>query len=254
MKLLQFLCCLIFIFSSRLYAQNTDYQEVVYLKNGGIIRGTIIEQIPSEKLKIETKDGNVFVFTYSEIARITKEFNSSDDEEDEDEYIDKKTYRKNENKDYLSSGYFNSTEVIIGIGLGESKGSYIQKNNSNLFGLRTTHGYQVSQHFIFGFGTGIIIGAYDNYIPLFLDMRIPMGRNKVRTTFNLAGGSMIDEAGGFFINPTLGLKIYLSHRSSFNLNLGLYTRPRTVYINNYYGGYTRSAYFTDLLLSLGFSF
>jgi hypothetical protein len=38
-----------------------------------IIRGTIIEQIPNEKIKIQTSEGNVFVYKYDEIEKITKE-------------------------------------------------------------------------------------------------------------------------------------------------------------------------------------
>ena len=37
-------------------------QEVVYLKNGSVIRGTIIEQVPNESLKIQTSDGSVFAW------------------------------------------------------------------------------------------------------------------------------------------------------------------------------------------------
>lgn len=48
-------------------------EEVVYLKNGSIIRGTIIEQIPNESLKIQTRDGSVFVYKTDEIIKITKE-------------------------------------------------------------------------------------------------------------------------------------------------------------------------------------
>lgn len=47
--------------------------ETVYLKNGSIIRGTIIEQVPGQSLKIQTKDGNVFVYQMSEVERIAKE-------------------------------------------------------------------------------------------------------------------------------------------------------------------------------------
>ena len=50
-----------------------EYQDVVYLKNGSIIRGMIIEQIPNVSLKIQTKDSNVFVFKMEEIEKITKE-------------------------------------------------------------------------------------------------------------------------------------------------------------------------------------
>jgi hypothetical protein len=35
--------------------------EVVYLKNGSVIKGTIVEQVPGESLKIQTRDGNVGV-------------------------------------------------------------------------------------------------------------------------------------------------------------------------------------------------
>jgi hypothetical protein len=48
-------------------------QDVVYLKNGGVIRGIIIEQIPNSQLKIQTKDGNIFVYKFEEIEKMTKE-------------------------------------------------------------------------------------------------------------------------------------------------------------------------------------
>jgi hypothetical protein len=64
---------LILILSSLCLGADADLQDVVYLKNGSIIRGTIIEQIPMETLKIETTDGSVFVYQMSEIERIAKE-------------------------------------------------------------------------------------------------------------------------------------------------------------------------------------
>ena len=48
-------------------------EDVVHLKNGGLIRGTIIEQIPGESLKIKTRDGNVFVYTMDEITKMSRE-------------------------------------------------------------------------------------------------------------------------------------------------------------------------------------
>jgi hypothetical protein len=50
-----------------------NYQDVVYLNNGSIVRGVIVEQIPNKTLKIETADGSVFVFNVSEIEKMTKE-------------------------------------------------------------------------------------------------------------------------------------------------------------------------------------
>ena len=48
-------------------------EDVVHLKNGSIVRGIIIEQTPSVSLKIQTRDGNVFVYTMDEIAKMSKE-------------------------------------------------------------------------------------------------------------------------------------------------------------------------------------
>lgn len=54
-----------------LMAQST--RDVVYLKNGGVVKGTIIEQVPNQSLKIETSDGSVFVYQMSDIEKIGKE-------------------------------------------------------------------------------------------------------------------------------------------------------------------------------------
>ena len=55
-----------------IFAQQ-NMEDVVYLKNGSVIHGMIIEQIPNVSIKIETKDGNIFVYKINEVSRITKE-------------------------------------------------------------------------------------------------------------------------------------------------------------------------------------
>jgi hypothetical protein len=63
---------LIFLCASTLWADQ-EMQDVVYLKNGSVIRGVIIEQVPNQYLKIQTNDGSVFVYNDDEIDKITKE-------------------------------------------------------------------------------------------------------------------------------------------------------------------------------------
>lgn len=46
---------------------------VVHLKNGSVLKGAILEQIPSESLKLRLCDGSVFVFKTKEIEKITLE-------------------------------------------------------------------------------------------------------------------------------------------------------------------------------------
>lgn len=51
----------------------SNYEEVVYLKNGSIYRGIIIEQTPNQSLKIQSADRNVYAVPISEVEKITKE-------------------------------------------------------------------------------------------------------------------------------------------------------------------------------------
>lgn len=48
-------------------------EDVVYLENGGIVRGTILEQIPDKSLKIKRRDGKEFKYRTRDIVRITRE-------------------------------------------------------------------------------------------------------------------------------------------------------------------------------------
>jgi hypothetical protein len=63
------LCCLSFL-ASQAFSQQMD---IVRLKNGSVIKGTIIELIPDKTVKIETSDGSIFVYNLSEVEKIEKE-------------------------------------------------------------------------------------------------------------------------------------------------------------------------------------
>ncbi len=52
-------------------------EDVVYLKDGSVIRGTIIEQVPGQSILIQTRDGNRFRYAVDLIDRITKEASST---------------------------------------------------------------------------------------------------------------------------------------------------------------------------------
>lgn len=47
--------------------------DVIYLKNGSIVRGIIYEVVPNTSIRIRTKDGNTFLFNMPEIEKMTKE-------------------------------------------------------------------------------------------------------------------------------------------------------------------------------------
>ena len=50
-----------------------EYEDVVYLKNGKVRRGLILERIVGESVKLETNYGEIFVIKMSDISKIAKE-------------------------------------------------------------------------------------------------------------------------------------------------------------------------------------
>ncbi|MBL6963418.1 MAG: hypothetical protein ISR55_06320, partial [Bacteroidetes bacterium] len=50
-----------------LVVAQTNLEDVVYLKNGGLVRGKIIEYFPDKHVKIETLGGNVWVFQSDDV-------------------------------------------------------------------------------------------------------------------------------------------------------------------------------------------
>ncbi len=48
-------------------------RDVVYLKNGSVIKGVVLEQIPDKTIRVQTSDGSIFVYQMSEVERIVKE-------------------------------------------------------------------------------------------------------------------------------------------------------------------------------------
>lgn len=64
-------CIAAFLATTQVVAK--EMQDVVYLKNGGIVRGTVIEQVAGKSLKIVRFDGNAFRYKMKEIDKISKE-------------------------------------------------------------------------------------------------------------------------------------------------------------------------------------
>ena len=106
-------------------------KDVVYLKNGSVIRGTIVEQVPNESLKITTKDGSIFICQMNDVERITKEASA------------KKAIKEDVKVSYRG---FVDLGYTIGVGI---------VSNSDRVELTTTHGVQIIPEFFVGAGVGV---------------------------------------------------------------------------------------------------
>ena len=64
---------LILVLAVPLVHAGEDTRDVVHLKNGSIIKGKIIDLVPSEQVRLRTSDGSIFVFDMDDVLRIDTE-------------------------------------------------------------------------------------------------------------------------------------------------------------------------------------
>lgn len=212
-KTLKTILISIFILMPILGTSQNNMEDVVYLFNGSIIRGIIIEQVPNSTIKIQTKDGSIFVFKYEEIERITKENPTTST----------KIETPNE---YKKNGFYNITEINYSPGIGSfivmNKG-FATKGRDYSFGFRTTNGYQYNEHINFGIGIGIDKYRLVTFIPITFDIRFSLLKGPHSPLIILNSGYSIGLQGiksGFIMNPALGYKSFIRKDLSFILSAG----------------------------------
>ena len=214
-------------------------QEVVYLKNGSIIRGVIIEQVPNESLKIKTSDGSIFVYTIPEIQKITKE------EPIQTNFKRRKTFNGFADN---TKGYKGFVNLTVGGGLGDY--------GDNNIGLSTSHGYQFNPYIYLGAGVGLsyYFDYETTFVPIFLDFKANLKEGKITPFAGVKLGYSMFDGTGFYFNPTVGIKF----AKSFNVSLGYTVQMTEMYHYGYNGGYSNSYYdnvnIGGLSLSFGFEF
>lgn len=220
---------------SCLAASAQNLQEVVYLKNGSIIRGVIIEQVPNKSIKIQTADGSVFVYRMDEVEKITKEapktttttapsanyyttsnssaryYNAADDDDD---------------NEWRTRGYRGFVDVSNGLDCA---------NGDYAFELTTTHGFQINPRIFVGGGIGLGVYLYRENValPFFADFRFTFLKSRITPYIDVkAGYSPIPDTGAYF-SPTVGC--HFSFKEKFGMNVGLGYTMQEYYRSRYYG-------------------
>lgn len=187
----------------------SHYQDVVFLKNGSIIRGIIIEQIPGQTLKIETADKSIFVFQMNEVEKMTREPISN---------------RTNAISDKLNlkKGYIGIIEIGDQVGIGEYG---IGRAHLNII-----NGYQLNPYLFIGLGTGLryYFDIDDLYLPIFANLKVNLSTSKVSPYFSAGIGSSLNLSNqkhrenktGLIFNPTIGINFNVSSKSVMNIGFG----------------------------------
>ncbi len=268
LKIFTILCM---VMTAALGASAVELQEVVYLKNGSVIRGVILEMVPEKSVKIQTSDGNIFVYQMSEVQKITKE--ESFKRKGSGTYTDRRydynydngcgqprnyryTYGRDDrqncrdNNDYEPYGWERAPRYrgFVGfsgvIGVGDYDFGRVM--------LFTSHGVQVTPEIFVGAGIGITgWWEYDdgdiwddttNYtsIPIFANFRGEL-HNVFRKNFSpyldiKLGYNTVDLCGVFFA-PEIGCHFYFGHKK-FGLGFGIGYHLQSAEVAEYWYDYS----------------
>jgi len=179
-----------------LAAQFGKVQDVIYLKDGTILRGQILDESNEETLKIQITGYNVIVVERDEIDKITQE-------------------KRPRAEYYNKEGYINTTSLVLSPG---------ERGSSARFGM--VNGYQVDPNFSIGLGLG-----YSSYndaplsaIPVFVDLKYKILKaNRTPFVFVKAGYnfSVNEKTSGNQNNDGLNLKEQISG-TMLNTGIGLH--------------------------------
>ena len=265
-KLTSIFLMAIMLFAVNLFAQE-EREDVIYMKNGAIYRGTIIEQVPNVSYKIEIAGGSVINVSANDVLKVTKEVRKHDEQaiprhhlEDNDKPYEYKKSRRGKVEQpfvYRKKGYFFQSQLMFG---------FFE------FGTRIVNGYKFGQFGLLGLGVGVdlVIGPVNgggnnngttfplpniNYdyagpqFPVFIYYSGDILRKKTTPFYAVEVGYAfrphtvfnsddVSVKGGMMGSVGFGLRAYNKGRKNISLSLNLDIKNPTNQTTAYSPGYT----------------
>lgn len=206
------------------FAQQRLVEDVVYLKNGSVIRGLIVEEVPAVSLKIMTADRSVFVFKLDEIERIEHVYDFRP--------VHPHRLGLGIEGGLGSSGADSGPEPLSAWAMGVEysyAGSLRNNEVSNIHGLYGLIGYHVNPQVTTSLGFGVEDLQYINWIPLFADFNLKVRPAQSSPYFYGRMGINIPTAqeeyyndydAGMLAGMGFGFRLPLSPAINFNASIG----------------------------------
>ncbi len=248
MKLFKYLLAGLFLFFVTATFAQQNMEDVLYLKNGTVYRGMIIEQIPNVSYKIQIAGGSIVAVTLSDVEKIAKEpvyhsqaQNKSSDHQFENDFgrCSPFHHRDTSTVPYhlRKHRFFSSIEFRPGL---------------NNVGLRFLRGYKFNRFAFVGIGFGFDAVSFANgfndtkhvfdntrvnnglYIPVYLHYSGEILSKRITPYYFLEAGYAAHPVNPFVSNPNhtknyggptasagFGVKFYSKHRANLAINMNV---------------------------------
>lgn len=238
MRKLLFLLTLLLSISTYVAAQN--YTEVVYLKNGSVIKGVIIEQVPNVSLKIKTSDGSLIICQMNDVEKITKEERYTRD------------YRKDVNNRKAARNTLKGYKGFVDVGYIADLSDY----NADKVEVSTSHGYQFNNYFYVGGGVAVDFYTDADLIaaPIFVDFRANFINKKITPFADIKTGYSVGDVEGVYVATGIGVRFSLKGKKALNLKLEYNYQQYDYYYRGYYMNFDDTLDLEGLGFKVGFEF
>ena len=242
-----FLCTFIarLLFSNTLSAQ-TNFQDVVFLKNGSIIHGTVVELVPNESIRIKTMYNDVILFKMDEIQKITRE---------QSPLVSPQRERLTDDK-VKTHGFTSILEFFYSSGSFAEDITQDEPNKLTSLGFVTVNGYMFNPHLSTGIGIGI--QGYDNFgiVPVYADVRFNVLKGTITpfVSFDVGYSVSTDEIvshkepktqGGVYSNLSIGIKFFTREAQALAFSFGYTYQDMKVYTFDYDQYFPSEKYWED---------
>lgn len=217
-----------FCFAVSAMAQRQNPQ-VVYLKNGTIIHGDVIEYSLGGIIKIKNVVGDIFVYPADDVEKIMKK------DVDTSRVSSRTPIQKGVGSPARGyRGFFDWNQVF-----GRAKVEDV-KVSWNRLGFMTSHGFQFNPHFFLGGGWGLLFNIgdeagylFDAIFPLFVDVRFDYADKRVSPFCDIRTGGFAsltaqeagESLGGLYDNINFGVRV---RRVNFSVGYELMVATATV--------------------------
>ena len=233
-------------------------KDVLYLKNGSVIKGEILEFNMGGNVKIQTSDGSLFVYETDQVDKLEKEsdvpqvkidvkpqVNDLPKESHSVDIIETDVESSNIWNDFRHKGYRGCVDLGGFFGLNNTFDSY------SAFMFSTSHGYQFCPWIFLGGGFGVNRYSYSGnamlidelghglgsyaykgtgiFVPFYIDVRVfPIGNKRVTPFFGMKLGYSVstmerpdgDDIGGFYHQYSAGISVAILSNFGWYLSLG----------------------------------
>ncbi len=143
--------------------------DVVKLQDGSVIRGTIIEYIVGDHVRIKTEEGKVFEYPSAQVSRTS---------------VGGKL-----NNTVKAKGYYNISSLGLALGSREYSGLSVSP------GIYTVNGWKFNKHLMAGVGVGLEWLNESGKMPIFLDARYRILQGNVSPFVGVMAGYNVSLQG-----------------------------------------------------------